>query len=280
MEINLLNQFSKEYNENLNCINLNYCNSKVKTIYEKHKELFNHYYLNLDVDYIKKDHYIYAWRTKSHPHKYFYVGKGCKNRYKHIERELKDFETGKTDNKRSEYYSKIKQLHGIECVFLEENLSNYESVICELCYIHDFIAQGEFLFNSHYMPENKMASWLTSVFCSLSHQEIIDAELYNHYISDTPLSFDNITDECLAKTYFHEYYLDDSEINSAYFEQLITNWINKNHGKLYKSISTKTKSIIVFGGISVEKFIKLQSEGKQIYCLTDVMDFINNKTSL
>lgn len=277
MKYNLLNK-SIEALEQEEHIELKYCNLHVQELYYSHKELFSKYSVNLNADHEKKDHYVYAWRTKTCPHKYFYIGKGNRTRYTHIEKEIKEFECGNNNNQRSAYYYNIKKKYGIECIFLEQYISDYEACICELCYIHDYLKRGERLLNSHYVPVEHLASWLKGNYCSLQHQMIIDAELYNHYISDDVLEFDTISPNTLKRTFLHKYFLEiESEENAIEYKKLILEYVENIGGKIYSSISTKTTSVIVFGGISVEKFVKLKKEGKKIYRLVDVITYIREQ---
>ena len=266
---------SLEQEEN---IEIRYCNLHVQELYYSHKELFSKYSVNLNVDHEKKEHYIYAWRTKTLPHKYFYIGKGTGTRYDHIENEIREYEQGKKNNKRSEYYYHIKKIHGIEYVFLERDISDYEAVICELCYIHDYLKNGEYLLNSHYVPDDKLASWLKGEQCVLDNQRIIGSEIYNHYIADTVLEFDEVSTNYLKRTFLHKYFLEiENEEKAFEYKRFIQHYIENVGGKIYKSISTKTTSVIVFGGISVEKFVLLKKEGKMVYRVTDVIAYIKEQ---
>ena len=66
--------------------------------------------------------YVYIWYTVD-DNKPFYIGRGVRNRYKHILWELKK------KNKRSEVYRELDKNHGIDVRFPYKNLTFHESKI-------------------------------------------------------------------------------------------------------------------------------------------------------
>lgn len=79
---------------------------------------------------IKKDSYIYAWFTKSQPKKYFYVGKGKKDRYKHILFDITAVENNPKKYK-GKSYKILKDNIGIDYEFLYKDLTDKEAEILE-----------------------------------------------------------------------------------------------------------------------------------------------------
>ena len=118
----------------------------IEEIYKKHKwelEMFGstpeHYDDNI------RNHYIYAWYTKTEPKKYFYIGRGKGKRYNHI---LKDIEDLKKPRKEKGYHYKILQENlGIDYEFLYQNLTQKEAVILEAYVMLEFLKKKEPLLN-------------------------------------------------------------------------------------------------------------------------------------
>ena len=102
------------------------------------EEIYNHNKWELDMfgydpmscDDTKKDSYIYAWFTKNSAKKYFYVGKGKKDRYRHILWDIRAVENNSKKYK-GRKYKVLKDNIGIDCEFLYINLTEREAVILE-----------------------------------------------------------------------------------------------------------------------------------------------------
>ena len=79
--------------------------------------------------------YVYVWYTVD-DNKPFYIGRGVRNRYKHILWELKK------KNKKSEIYRKLEKEHGIDVDFPYIDLSFHESKILAYATIRDALSKN------------------------------------------------------------------------------------------------------------------------------------------
>lgn len=79
--------------------------------------------------------YVYVWYTVD-DNKPFYIGRGVRNRYKHILWELKK------KNKRSEKYRELDKEHGIDVRFPYTDLSFHESKILAYAEIRNALSNN------------------------------------------------------------------------------------------------------------------------------------------
>ena len=93
-----------------------------------------------------RNSYVYAWYTKTNPKKYFYVGKGKRDRYKHILKEISDVENNPRKYK-GKAYKILKDNLGIDCEFLYESLTDKESTILEAYTLLKFYKEKQPLLN-------------------------------------------------------------------------------------------------------------------------------------
>ena len=81
-------------------------------------------------DDTNRNSYIYAWFVKNKTKKYFYVGKGKRDRYKHILKEIEAVENNPRKYK-GKSYKILKDNIGIDYEFLYQNLTDKEAAILE-----------------------------------------------------------------------------------------------------------------------------------------------------
>ena len=208
----------------------------VRDLYNKNKSQCNRFINPYGLPVFNPNdrrYYVYAWHTKTDPKKYFYVGKGTRDRYKHILYEIKDFRTGKKkSNSRYKWFSYLQEKYGIDCEVVLNGLSNYESIIFEQALKTQFSKDGEALLNVEGIPFDQLPDgWQDR------HAEkrplIENSYLYRRYYdyADIP-SFDTVKMDCLSKVYFYPYGSgrdEDVEIE----ETLIKGWLIDTSGKLY-----------------------------------------------
>ena len=128
------------------------------------------------------DSYIYAWFTDSQPQKCFYIGKGKRDRYNHILKEIQIFEENPKKYK-GEKYKKLRDTFGISCRKLYENLTAKEAAILEAYLISEYLRKKEPLLNvilpSLVMEDDEIMEYRDSYF-----YEKDDAKFLSFYQSN------------------------------------------------------------------------------------------------
>jgi hypothetical protein len=251
----------------------------VRDLYNKNKSQCNRFIIPYSLPVFNPNdrrYYVYAWHTKTDPKKYFYVGKGTRDRYKHILYEIKDFRTGKKkNNSRYKWFSYLQEKYGIDCEVVLNGLSNYESIIFEQALRTQFSKDGEALLNVEGVPFDQLPDGWQDRYVE-KRPLIENSYLYRRYYdyADIP-SFDTVNMDCLSKVFFYPYGSgrdEDVEIEEA----LIKRWLIDTSGKLYTSGTAKgVDSIIVFRYLSEERYRAFKDLGKQIYSSSDVVEFLN-----
>lgn len=119
----------------------------VSEIYKQYKYDLNMFGFDPDeCDDDKTDSYVYAWYVKGQYKKYFYIGKGKKDRYKHILKEIETYEKNPRKYK-GKPYKLLKDVLGIEYEFLYTNLTAKEATILEAYQMLMCMNQGHPLLN-------------------------------------------------------------------------------------------------------------------------------------
>ncbi len=116
-------------------------------IYKKYKndfDMFNYHPENLDDEL--QNYYVYAWFTTGINKKYFYVGKGKGQRYKHIILEIETYEKNQKKYK-GKRYKILRDNFGIDFEFIYKNLTEKEASILEAHTMVEFIKNKEPLLN-------------------------------------------------------------------------------------------------------------------------------------
>lgn len=250
----------------------------VRDLYKKYKLQCNRFinpYGLPAFDPNDRRYYVYAWHTNTEPKKYFYVGKGTRERYKHILYEIKDYQTGKKkNNSRYKWFSYLQGKYGIDCEIVLNGLSNYESIIYEQALKTQFSNDGEALLNVEGIPSDRLPDGWQDRHVE-RYPVIENSYLYRRYYDyeDIP-SFDTVNIDCLSKMFFYLYgFGRDKDVEIE--ETLIKQWLIDTSGKLYSSGTTKgVDSIIVFRYLSEERYRAFKELGKQIYSSADVVEFL------
>ena len=105
----------------------------VREIYEAYRETFDNHLDIEDAPGEKNESYVYEWYAVA-TNKVFYVGKGVRDRYKHILREIKTYEENPRKYK-GQRWKELQEAYGIDCRIILENLTDEEAQIMEMYYI-------------------------------------------------------------------------------------------------------------------------------------------------
>lgn len=221
----------------------------------------------------ERRYYVYVWYTKTEPKKYFYVGKGTGSRYKHILDDIKKVKEGKNKHWRFEMYAKIQEYCGIDYKILIKNLTEYEALIYEQCKKLEFLENGEVLLCVEGIP---VEFDVTNLCGYREIKPVLNKNpVFERYFDDfTVPYFDDVDAELLMKTYFYPYHLDDTNIDVINDKKIIIEWLESRKAKIYKTVSTKTTSIIIQGGLEYEIYCKHRQDNKKIYSSKDVINLI------
>lgn len=250
---------------------------EVKALYSQNKTECNRFinYYSLPV-FIPDDRrfYVYAWHTRTEPKRYFYVGKGTRDRYKHILDEIKDFKSGKKKhNSRYKWFAFLQEKFGIDCEILLSGLSDYEAIVYEQAIKVDFLNKGEVLLNVEGIPlERRPDGWQDR---HVDKPKIENSLLYRRYLEyeDCP-EFDVVDIDFLDKIYIYPY--GNGREGAADKEQaLLEQWATNTARKIYTSGNAKgVTAIIVLRYLSEERYRAYKSAGKKVYSSTDVIDYL------
>ena len=222
----------------------------------------------------EKRFYVYAWHTIQLPKRYFYVGKGTNNRYKHILKEIKQYKSGEQkNNPRYKKYSMIQDHCGIECEFLLTNLSEYESLLYEECVKLDFWKRGEVLLNVEgAVDDNKLPDGWRRQETSTVPQIESNPFIKKYIKSDEP--YFDVPDTVKferAAIYFgnvEEKDIETVEKQNKYIEK----WLEH----IGKKISSNPDAFIIQGFLKEENYLKLRDDNKLIFSAKDVLNLINH----
>lgn len=119
----------------------------VARIYAEHEDDFDMFgFEPEELDDEKRDSYVYAWYVNNDSKKYFYIGKGKRDRYKHILKEIETFENNPRKYK-GEKYKWLKDNFDIESEFLYSDLTEREATILEAYSILEFMKKKQPLLN-------------------------------------------------------------------------------------------------------------------------------------
>jgi len=251
-------------------------NPEVEKLYRKYQGKCERYLQSLPPqDTSASEYYIYAWHSKVEPKRYFYVGKGTGERWKHILSEIRQVESGKKKNARFSQYKVMQDSRGIECEFLLSGLTEFESLIAEECVKLEMCDRGEKLLNIEGIPDDKISAngWRHH---DSNTPNIENDQFYREYENDYgDPKFDNIRQADLLKAWFYPFFISNQEEFQKQ-KQLASNYIISHGGKVYDAHrpSAKTRCIIVSGTLEYATYANYRKEGKKVYSITDVLKFI------
>ncbi len=249
----------------------------VRELYYEYKNECDEFFLNLpDYDATNKKYYIYAWYADTNPKKYFYVGKGTGTRYLHIKQEINKSKKG-ANNIRWERYAMIEDKTGIKHEFLLDQLTEYEALIYEQCVKLKMLDRGEVLLNIEGMPEDKLPEgWYGVERQDGDTPTLVKDPFYSHYLSDMREPyFDIVTEDDLMRVYIYPYFLDADNPKVIRDKKEIMEWLDFLNANTYKTVSKKTKAIIIQGNLMFDTYIKYREQGKKIFSSYDVLAFFN-----
>lgn len=129
-----------------------------------------------------REYYVYGWYTNTKSQKYFYIGKGKENRYKHI---LKEIEGLKNSRKSKGIPYKILQDNvGIDCEMLYTNLTEKEAIVMEAYTMLKLFQDGQPLLNV-IIPRGIMNNKIISKYIDeYTYYNGNEDKLLSYYISD------------------------------------------------------------------------------------------------
>ena len=149
----------------------------VRKIYEENKDIYFGLLVPQDNENQPRVHYVYEWFIVE-SNKVFYVGKGTRNRYKHILKEIETFENNPRKYK-GEKYKLLKDEFTIDCRFIMEDLTDEESQIMESFFIVQRLLDNQPLLQ-HIIPwesggltEDHYNRWLDVNYCK-DEREFLD----------------------------------------------------------------------------------------------------------
>jgi len=250
-------------------------NDKVKEIYYKYKGKCEKYLTSVyNADNVNHRYYVYAWHTKTEPKRYFYVGKGTGSRYKHIISDINKYKNGK-QNLRFKRYSQIQDKWGIDCEIIIKNLTQYEALIYEECQKLEFLCNGEVLLNYEGIPDE----YIVCEENIRTNIPMLDKSLFfERYFDDYNIPhFDEVNEDNLMRTYIYPYFLDCSDETVANDKEIILDWLKNRKATIYKTVSKKTKSVIVQGYLPYNRYLEYRGNDKKIFSSKDVLTYIGLK---
>lgn len=261
------------------CANVDVCEA-VRVMYYKYKGRCEPFLQSIsEADNVKNNCYIYAWFAKTIPKRYFYVGKGTDNRYKHILNKIKEYKNGKK-NERFKRFSEIQDKWGIDCEIVIKGLTDYEALIYEECLKLQFLDNGEVLLNVEGIPDDTLCGNWNSEHRGANNPMIVKEKYYERYFDDyTVPFFDNVTADNLLRTYIYPYFVDECNYDILSEKEYIINWLRDNNAKIYKTVSAKTKSVIIQGQLLYDRYLDYRKKEIKIYNSKDVIDFIKQSNN-
>ena len=247
--------------------NNNGLNPDVFRLYNKYKQDCQIYF-GTDINDMSgfddnKKYYVYAWHTKSNPKMYFYVGKGTGNRYNHILRE--------TDTVVE--YKLLQDKYGIDYEILLDGLSEKEALVYEFCVKKEMTDSGEVILDNEGISTQSIDDETKTLIERQKPGARIEADLFiDRYLHHKyKLEFDSVKKDFLKITYFYPYSFTDN-LESIKKRELATSYILGIGGKINKSLTKKTQSVIIQGRLPEKKFISLKETGKKVYDIDRVLD--------
>lgn len=248
----------------------------VKKLYYEYKNECKDYFSDLpEHDITDKRYYVYAWYADTNPRKYFYVGKGTGTHYRHIKQEIAKSRKG-AENIRWERYAMIESQTGIACEILLDHLTEFEAFLYKQCMKLKMLDEGEVLLNVEGIPEDKLPEgWYGAEKQDGKMPTLMKDPFYAHYLSDfREPYFDPVTEEDLMYVYIYPYFLAADNPKVIQDKKAITDWLNWRNAKVYKTLSMKTKAVIIQGNLMFDTYIRFREQGKKILSSYDVLAFI------
>lgn len=242
-------------------------NPEVRRICDKYKDYILGWMPSSEYDPNDKRFYVYAWFTKGTEKKVFYVGKGNGSRYRHILKEIEDFENN-TGKYKGSPYKRIKDRCGIDYEILISGITSYEAELYEYCMMREYTLQGEVLLNRVDMPFELMDE------DELNYPNIEKDKFYERYLDDfTVPEFDKVDLPSLMATCFCDAHVDKTPENIK-DRQIISDKISSMGGRVYRRLCKSAKSIIIQGGYPYENWIQDHANGIKVYSSKDVLAFL------
>lgn len=220
-------------------------------------------------------YYVYEWFIKE-TNQVFYVGKGTGKRYKEEKNGL---------------FSIVRNAFETDVRFVKENLNEYEALTLEEEIIQNRTKEGHILTNI-ITPGVAGALALSEPYEYFKTPSIWVTKVHKYYFNVPDYQFDDINFNNLLYTHFYtqsegglqELYCRDTnaslkklETTLKKFKLEISNYIESNGGKVYKSKAKNAKSLIFIDTIDHISYLRHKDNGYDIYHLIDVLNFIRNK---
>ena len=249
---------------------------KVKELYNKYKGVCEKYLPSIfEADTQKHKYYVYAWYAKAETKRYFYVGKGTGSRYNHILNDIKKHKEGK-QSIRFQRYSEIQNRWGIDYEILLNGLTEYEALIYEECTKLEFLKNGEFLLCYEGIPAEY--AYDEAIGERATEPNLTKSRIFERYFEDyTVPHFDEISEDDLMSVYIYPYFLDICDTTVISDKEIILNWLTDKKAKIYKTVSKRTKSVIIQGTLRYDRYAEYRKKGKKIYSSKDVINYIKNE---
>lgn len=231
-----------------------------------------------DESELSKDrvYYVYEWFIKE-TNQIFYIGKGKGNRYK--------------QDKSNPYFLSIKSHYDCDVRIVKKNLTEYEALILEEELFSLREKEGHILTNV-IVPNAIGANERPDNYEFMKAPVIKVSRVDRYYFGKEDATYDEINIKNLLKSHIYkttfygvaplyndsvEDFVDQIETEKIVkpLLQKVTNFIEKNGGKAYKSPAKSVKSLIFYGHITYESYFAYKEKGYDVYHLVDVLKYVD-----
>lgn len=253
---------------------------------------FESYIINYS-DYIDKNYdvkssyknqtgncYVYIWFSKTDPIKVFYVGKGTRQRYTHIRKDIESLSTGKR-NTRFRQYKIIDDLYGIDYMKIIENLSTDAALFYEQALKLYLLEKGEVLLNVEGVPTEFLPEGWEGKSIIYDYPYLQKSRFIERYLNDNELPyFDDFDESMMHNIYIYPYYRPENPSLRNSIELKIQIYCEENEINIFERDLKKVSTAVICGYLPESKYKSFREKGYNIVSSDDVIEFIESKKTL